>query len=92
MMKFKGKVCSGMIHNRYENESRQGEWIPAKEIPLQVFHSFGAPVSNPRHPHNVEGLAWCLTESGWRNMKNARVHEETVRELTFDTDDSRVFF
>ena len=92
MMKFNGKVCSGTVHNRELNESRQGEWILAREIPLQAFVSFGTPTNNPKHPHNTEGLAWCLTENGWRNMKNARVHEETVRELTFDTEDSRVFF
>jgi hypothetical protein len=93
MMKFTGKVLSGTVHDRTLNTSRQGEWLPAKEIPLQVFNaSYGSPSSNSRHPHNVEGLAWCLTESGWRNMKNARVHQETVRELTFDEGDARLFF
>ena len=91
--KFNAKVVSGTVHDRTTNVSRQGRWIPAGEIPLQHLHpSYGSPSTNPLHPHNIPGMSWCLDTGGWRNMKNARSHEENVQTVQIDRDDSRIFY
>ena len=93
MEKFLASICTGTIHDKEQNVSRYGSWIPARDIPLQhLANEYGSPESNGRHPHNVDGLGWCLEECDWRNMKNARVHEQRVEVLTYDPFNSKVFY
>ncbi len=93
MEKFLASIHTGTIHDKVQNVSRYGSWIPAREIPLQhLSGSYGTPETNSRHPHNIDGLGWCLEEYGWRNMKNARVHEQRVEVMTFDTFNNKVFY
>jgi hypothetical protein len=82
MEKFNAPVCEGMVHNYKTGLTRQGRWIMARDIPLQSFVA-----SRGNHPHDVEGLAWDFDRSQWRNMKNARLHSTSLKQIQFTESD-----
>jgi len=75
MPRFQAIVCEGTVHNYARNESREGRWIYAREIPLQYLPRY----SGEHHPHRVEGMAWDLDAHTWKNLKNATVHRRDIR-------------
>lgn len=90
---FKARVHAGTIHNRDAGLSRQGRWVEARDLPLQFLSLQG--YDDPwhaLHPHNVEGLVWDLDVNSWRNVKNASSHAYSIETLTYDGEDTRLFY
>jgi len=80
-MSFTATVHTGYLHNQQEGTTRTSQWIMARDIPLFMLPKYGRPAQNPRHPHNVDSLAWDLSTGEWRVTRNASSWRREVLEV-----------
>jgi len=83
MAKFYAQVRQGNVPDPLApGGQRLTTWIPAQCIPLSLINQrFIQGRDNPRHPWNVQGLAWDLGVNSWRNMKNVTQYEQSMAEV-----------
>lgn len=85
METFIVEVCKGVVTNQRKGTTRQGYWIPMRNIPKDVANSLWA-IKEKARP----SLAWDMHARQWRDLRNAQKVSSTFANAVIVTmDDGR---